>query len=173
MDLIVDETPAGWRARFGQEEFRCAVGRSSLIPETRKREGDGATPVGRWRMLRILYRPDRIAEIETRLPKAAITAGDGWCDAPQSPHYNQQITLPFEASHEKLWRDDELYDALVVLSHNSEPVIPGRGSAIFLHVARENYEPTEGCVALRRKDLLKVLRGADHESAVVIEASGL
>lgn len=101
----------------------------------------------------------------------AITARDGWCDAPQDPRYNQQITLPFEASHEKLWRDDELYDALVVLSHNSEPIVPGRGSAIFLHIARENYEPTEGCVALRQEDLMKVLRGADRQSAVVINAS--
>lgn len=170
MDLIVEQTASGWRARFGAQEFRCAIGRSALIPAGQKQEGDGATPVGRWHMLRLLFRPDRIEKIETRLPTTKITPQDGWCDAPGDPYYNQQVVLPYEASHEKMWRDDQLYDAVVVLCHNSNPVVPGRGSAIFLHVARDDYEPTEGCVALRRNDLLCVLQDADTNSAVLIRA---
>lgn len=170
MDLIVEQTASGWGARHGTHEFRCAIGRSALIPADQKQEGDGATPIGRWRMLRVLYRPDRIQAIETHLPLAEITAHDGWCDAPEDPSYNQQVTLPYEASHEKLLRQDQLYDAIVVLSHNSDPVMPGRGSAIFLHVARDDYEPTEGCVALQRDDLLHVLKDADADSAVLITA---
>ncbi len=170
MDLVVEKTADGWRARFGHREFRCVVGRSNLISAERKQEGDGATPVGRWRMLRVLYRPDRIQDVETALPLSAITANHGWCDAPDDPHYNRQITLPYDASHEKLWREDQLYDALVVLDHNNDPVVPGSGSAIFLHIARDDYEPTEGCVALKQDDLLCVLRNADSESAVLINA---
>ncbi|TQV79973.1 L,D-transpeptidase family protein [Denitrobaculum tricleocarpae] len=170
MDLLVEQTAEGWRARFGHRECRCAVGRSNLISAERKQEGDGATPVGRWRMLRVLYRPDRIQDVQTALPLSAITTNDGWCDAPEDPNYNRQVTLPFEASHEKLWREDQLYDALVVLNHNSDPIVPGRGSAIFLHVARENFEATEGCVALQQDDLLKILREVDRDSAVVITA---
>ncbi len=168
MDLIVEQTASGWRARYGARAFRCAIGRSALIAAEEKQEGDGATPIGRWSMLRVLYRPDRIQNIETELPLTEITAHDGWCDAPEDPSYNQQVTLPYEASHEKLLRDDQLYDAIVVLSHNSNPVVPGLGSAIFLHVARENYEPTEGCVALQREDLLYVLQDVDSNSAVLI-----
>lgn len=170
MDLIIEQTASGWRARFGAREFRCAIGRSNLIAAEEKREGDGATPIGRWSMLRVLYRPDRIQNLETHLPLAAITAHDGWCDAPEDSSYNQQVMLPYEASHEKLWREDQLYDAIVVLSHNSDPVVPGLGSAIFLHVARDNYEPTEGCVALQRVDLLRVLRDANTDSAVLVAA---
>ena len=170
MDLIVERNDTGWQAQFGDLRFPCAIGRSALISAEEKREGDGATPIGRWRMLRVLYRPDRMAAIETGLPAQAITRSDGWCDAPDDPHYNQQVALPYDASHEVLWREDHLYDALVVLDHNSDPVEAGRGSAIFLHVARENYEPTEGCVALRPEDLLSVLRQVDRDSAVTIKA---
>lgn len=170
MDLIVEQSDTGWRARFGAHEFRCAIGRSALIPAGQKQEGDGATPIGRWRMLRVLYRPDRIQGVETHLPLSGITPQDGWCDAPVDPSYNQQVTLPYGASHEKLWREDQLYDAVVVLSHNSDPVVPGLGSAIFLHVARDDYGPTEGCVALQRGDLLQVLRDVDSDSAVLITA---
>ncbi len=171
MDLIVEKSEQGWRARFGEETFRCAIGRSNLIPADRKREGDGATPIGSWRFCRVLFRPDRIDEIETQLPQSAITPQDGWCDAPSDARYNQQIAIPYPASHEILWRDDHVYDVIVVLDHNSAPVVPCLGSAIFLHLARAQYEPTEGCVALARPDLLKVLRKATLETAVKVVGS--
>ena len=168
MDLIIEETDNGWQARFGDRCFRCAIGRAGLIAADQKQEGDGATPIGRWRMSRLLFRPDRVEGMATALPSTAISRQDGWCDAPADPHYNQQIVRPYEASHEILWREDFLYDILVVLDHNSNPVVPGRGSAIFLHLARKNYEPTEGCVALARSDLLRVLGEASADSAVLV-----
>lgn len=168
MDLVVEQAGNGWQARFGSRLFRCAIGREKLIAADQKREGDGATPIGRWRMCRVLYRPDRIDPIETSLPLAAISQQDGWCDAPDDKQYNRQVVVPYLSSHEILWREDHLYDIVVVLDHNSAPVVPGRGSAIFLHLARENYEATEGCVALARPDLLQVLRAVTLESAVKV-----
>ena len=168
MDLVVEQAGNGWQARFGGKRFRCAAGREKLIAAALKREGDGATPVGRWRMCRVLYRPDRVDRIETGLPMAEITQRDGWCDAPDDPQYNQQVVVPYPSSHEIMWREDHLYDIVVVLDHNSAPVVPGRGSAIFLHLARGNYEATEGCVALARPDLLRVLREVTPESAVKV-----
>ncbi len=105
---------------------------------------------------------------ETALPVMALKPTDGWCDDPSSPHYNQLVTLPFEAGHEKLWRDDHVYDLIGVLGYNDDPVVPGKGSAIFLHLAREHYEGTEGCVALSRPHLLKLLQEAESESYICI-----
>ncbi|MCB9948555.1 MAG: L,D-transpeptidase family protein [Rhodospirillaceae bacterium] len=151
-DLIV--TPDGW-LRFAGRRWRCALGRAGIRHD--KREGDGATPVGRFPLRRLLYRADRVGRPATALPAAAIAPEDGWCDDAAHPDYNRQVILPFPAGHERLWRDDGLYDLLVVLGHNDDPVIAGAGSAIFLHVARPGYEPTEGCVALDRDDLATLL----------------
>ena len=118
-----------------------------------KTEGDGATPVGSFALRRLLYRPDRVTPPQCDLETDAIGPEDGWCDDPAHADYNRQIALPHPASHERLWRDDALYDLLVVLGHNDSPAQPGHGSAIFLHVARSDYGPTEGCVALARSDL--------------------
>jgi len=124
----------------------CAIGRGGVVRD--KREGDGATPIGCWPLRRVLYRPDRVARPETALPTAPIAPEDGWCDDPDHPAYNRPVRLPFEASHEALWRDDGLYDLVVVLGFNDDPPVPGAGSAIFLHVARPDFGPTAGCVAL-------------------------
>lgn len=145
----------------------CALGKGGLVPAARKREGDGATPVGRWPVRRLLYRPDRGPEPETALPAAAIAPDDGWCDDPADGAYNQPVKLPYPASAERLWRDDGLYDLVVVLGHNDDPVIPGAGSAIFLHLAKPGYLPTEGCVALARADMEAFL--AQAEAGDVIE----
>ena len=170
MDLVVKKSNQSWYASFGEQSFRCAVGRSNLISAGQKREGDGATPIGRWRMCRVLFRADRIEQIETSLPTVSISPQDGWCDAPSDARYNQQVVIPYPASHEMLWREDHIYDIIVVLDHNSAPVVPGLGSAIFLHVARDQYEATEGCVALAEPDLLKVLGEATLETAVEVLA---
>lgn len=162
-DLVID--PAGFAAWRGLR-FRCALGRGGI--RRHKREGDGATPAGAWPMRRLLYRPDRIARPDTLLPISAIAPHDGWCDAPGDPNYNKPVLLPHRASAETLWREDGVYDLIVPLGYNDTDIVAGAGSAIFLHLARPDFTPTEGCVALTRPDLLAVLRDAAAGSRVVI-----
>jgi L,D-peptidoglycan transpeptidase YkuD (ErfK/YbiS/YcfS/YnhG family) len=121
-------------------------------------------------MRRLLYRADRLSLPRTALAVSAIGATDGWCDAPLDARYNRPVQLPYPASAETLWREDAAYDLIVPLGYNDVPVIAGAGSAIFLHVARADFRPTEGCVALALADLLTVLREADGESRVSVEA---
>ena len=144
-----------WTAAHGGRSVPCALGRAGLA--SHKREGDGATPIGRFPLRRVLYRADRVILPDLSLPTAIINPGDGWCDDPTSPDYNRQVRLPITASHEHLWRLDSLYDIIVVLGHNDDPPIAGAGSAIFLHVASADYRPTEGCVAVTRDDLMDLL----------------
>lgn len=144
----------GWLT-FGNLRFPCALGRSGCKPL--KREGDGASPIGRF-LLRLAYcRADRHMRPRTALPLRTTRASDGWCDAPSDRNYNRPIRHPYPASAERMWREDHLYDIVVVLAYNDRPRIAGRGSAVFLHVASDALAPTEGCVALRRADLLRLL----------------
>jgi L,D-peptidoglycan transpeptidase YkuD (ErfK/YbiS/YcfS/YnhG family) len=136
--------------------FRCALGRTGIRVD--KREGDGATPVGCFTLRRVLYRPDRMTPPETKLPVTPIDPIDGWCDAPDDPAYNRPVRLPHPTSHEEMWRPDGLYDVVVVIGHNDDPIVPGMGSAVFMHVAKPDYEPTAGCVALALPDLLALLK---------------
>ncbi len=159
------------RFQIPGREFRCALGPAGVIAAAEKREGDGSTPMGAWPMRRLLYRPDRGPAPPTALPVQAIQPGDGWCDAPGDPNYNRPVTLPYPASAERMWRGDGLYDLVVVLGHNDDPPVPGLGSAIFLHLAKPDYAPTEGCVALARPDLEAVLALAGPDS--VLEVLGL
>jgi L,D-peptidoglycan transpeptidase YkuD (ErfK/YbiS/YcfS/YnhG family) len=152
--MDIEVTPAG-RLIWPGGTFRCALGRDGIRSD--KREGDGGTPTGCFPLRRVLFRADRMAHPATGLPASAIAQDDGWCDDPRDAAYNRPVRLPYAASHEKLWRDDSVYDVIVVLGHNDDPVIPDAGSAVFLHVARPNYEPTEGCVALAVGDLLRLL----------------
>lgn len=134
-----------------------------------KQEGDGGTPAGTFPLRRVLYRPDRLASPPlTALPVRALTPADGWCDDPADPAYNRPITLPYPASHEQLWRDDGVYDVIVVLGHNDDPPVPGSGSAIFMHVARSGYVGTEGCIALALPDLLAVLADCGPSSTISV-----
>jgi L,D-peptidoglycan transpeptidase YkuD (ErfK/YbiS/YcfS/YnhG family) len=165
MDLLVD---SGAWARWGGSALRCAVGRAGIA--TDKREGDGATPAGAFALREVLYRPDRGAPPLTSLTLRPLDPADGWCDAPGDVNYNQKVRLPYRASAETLWRADGVYDLIVVLGYNDAPVIGGRGSAIFLHVARPDFAPTEGCVALGRGDLLRVLKEADATSRIIVTA---
>jgi L,D-peptidoglycan transpeptidase YkuD (ErfK/YbiS/YcfS/YnhG family) len=139
-----------------RREMRCALGRAGVIPAEQKREGDGATPAGLWPLRRIFWRPDKVSVPASRLPIAAIRSDDGWCDAPQDPAYNSPVRLPYPASAERMWRDDGLYDLVIELGYNDAPVVPGAGSAIFMHVARPDYAPTEGCIALALGDLVEL-----------------
>jgi L,D-peptidoglycan transpeptidase YkuD (ErfK/YbiS/YcfS/YnhG family) len=155
---------------WGGRRFACALGRGGIRAD--KVEGDGATPAGCYPLRRVLYRPDRLAPPRTALPVAALSPHDGWCDDPADPLYNQQIRQPFGASFEVLWRTDALYDVIVVLGHNDAPAVPGKGSAIFMHVASRDYAPTAGCIALARSDLLAILEGCDPRARLCIPAPG-
>ncbi len=156
------------RFDLGGRTVRCALGKGGVKPAADKREGDGASPLGTWVMRRILYRPDRGPPPLTALPAQAIAPDDGWCDAAADPNYNRPVKLPYPASAEHLWREDHVYDLIVILAHNDDPVVPGMGSAIFMHIARDGYTGTEGCVALAREDLLAVLQVAKPGDAVAI-----
>lgn len=153
-----------WRGR----EVRCALGRNGVKHAQSKQEGDGATPLGLWPMREVFWRPDRLSRPETELPAIALTQDMGWCDDPRNGEYNKLVHLPFAASHEKLWRDDHVYDLIVVLGYNDQPVIPGKGSAIFLHLARPDFSPTEGCIACELRDLLDLLKAAKPNDALAI-----
>jgi L,D-peptidoglycan transpeptidase YkuD (ErfK/YbiS/YcfS/YnhG family) len=139
---------------------KAALGKGGLKSAADKRESDGASPIGAWPLRRVLFRPDKGPPPNTALPVQAIHRDDGWCDAPGDPAYNRPVALPYPASAERMWRHDDLYDLVVVLGHNDDPVIPDAGSAIFLHLARADYSPTEGCVALARADLEALLAAA-------------
>ena len=169
MDLRVFSDGNGWRARAAgaAQSWPCAIGRGGVTQD--KREGDGATPLGRWPLREVLYRPDRLAAPETALGVQPLSPDMGWCDDPEHPDYNRLIRRPSSARHETLWRHDRVYDVIVVLGYNDSPVVPGLGSAIFLHVARPRFEPTEGCVALRQADLLGYLGYAGPGDAVIVE----
>jgi len=151
---------ADGRLRLGSRWVNCALGSGGVAPANAKTEGDGVTPAGLWPLRRVLWRADREPAPATRLPVAAIQPTDGWCDAPGDPAYNRLVRLPYAASAEALWRDDEVYDVIVVLGYNDAPVRDGAGSAVFLHVARPGYAPTAGCVALSAPDLAELLRAA-------------
>ena len=143
--------------RWAGRDFRCALGRSGISAE--KREGDGATPLGVLALRRVFYRADRGPRPGAAVPVEPLAPSDGWCDDPADAAYNQPVTLPFAAGHEQLWRPDAVYDIIGVLGWNDAPVRRGLGSAIFLHLARPDFAPTEGCVALALADLRTVLAG--------------
>ena len=168
MDLIISQSPDGAaEARCGEQLWRCAIGRGGLSYE--KREGDGATPIGSWPVRFLYYRTDRIQPVpRTSLAVRRLRPLDGWCDDPTHSDYNRPVTLPFDGRHEVLWRGDNLYDLIVVLGYNDNPPVTGMGSAIFLHLTKPDYGPTEGCVALARDHLISFLGATDSEGRVTV-----
>jgi L,D-peptidoglycan transpeptidase YkuD (ErfK/YbiS/YcfS/YnhG family) len=153
---------------WNDRRVRCALGRGGI--RVHKHEGDGATPAGTFPLRRVLYRADRLPVPETGLSVQALRPDDGWCDDPADPAYNRLIQRPFTASHEELWRQDHVYDVIVELGHNDDPPRPGLGSAVFMHVARPGFDPTEGCVALKVEDLLALLSACDETTVLAIPA---
>jgi L,D-peptidoglycan transpeptidase YkuD (ErfK/YbiS/YcfS/YnhG family) len=156
---------------LGDRTVRCALGRGGVRPAAEKREGDGASPLGIWPIRRVVYRSDRMARPHTNLPVAPISPTDGWCDAPDDPAYNNPVQLPYPASAEAMWREDNVYDVVVILGHNDSPPRPGLGSAIFLHLARDDYSRTQGCVAVALSDMLELLAQAKLGDAIAIVAA--
>ena len=153
---------------FAGKTYHCAIGKGGFSAD--KKEGDGCTPLGIFQLRECWYRADKIAKPESNLPLKIITQNDGWSDDAGSPDYNKHIKLPYNFSHEKLWRDDDVYDLIIPLGYNDSPIIPGKGSAIFMHVARNNYKPTEGCVALKFIDLLEILPFFSEKTLIEIKA---
>jgi len=147
---------ADGRMVLGRSTYRVALGRAGIV--ARKQEGDGGTPAGLLPLRKLLYRADRLARPQAVVPVEPIAPNDGWCDDPAHADYNRMVRLPHDGRHEELWRRDGLYDLIGVLGWNDAPVRRGEGSAIFLHVARADYAPTEGCIAMAAGELAEVLR---------------
>jgi len=165
MNNIITVKPSG-RLFWQDKEYRCSVGKNGVTKE--KQEGDGKTPVGCFSIRRIFYRSDRISKPESAFLIKELSPNDGWCDDPNDSNYNKYVKLPYSSSHENLWREDNLYDIIVILGYNDDPPVPGKGSAIFMHLARPDYSPTAGCIALSLPDLLKLLKGFDVDSKVCV-----
>lgn len=140
---------------LGHLAIPCALGRAGR--SVLKREGDGATPIGRWRFGQLYWRPDRRRVPPAALPAKPMRRDMGWCDAVADRNYNRPVRLPYPAGHEELWRKDGLYDVVVTLSHNTRPRLRGLGSAVFFHLASQDLKPTAGCVAVRPHDVERVL----------------
>ncbi len=143
------------RLTWQGQTYQCAVGKGGVRID--KQEGDGATPAGFLPIRRVFYRADRVPPPRCPMPIEPIAVTDGWCDDPSHRDYNRFVHLPHDARHEELWRPDGVYDVVCVLGWNDSPVLKGRGSAIFLHIARPDFARTEGCVALRLIDLARLL----------------
>jgi len=155
--------------RLNGRMTRCALGKTGVIEADLKREGDGKSPLGVWTIRRVLYRPDKGERPQTGLPTRALERDDGWCDAPGDPAYNRAVKLPHPASAEQMWREDDVYDLVCVLAHNDDPPVSPLGSAIFLHLAKPDFSPTEGCIALSRADMLELLALAKLGDTLAIE----
>lgn len=159
MDIVLaDSGTLVWQGK----QYRCAVGAAGVSAV--KREGDKKTPAGSFPIRQVLYRSDRVEKPPTSLPVRALEPDDGWCDDPKDAKYNRLVKLPYPASHEKLWRENRIYDVIAVLGYNDDPVVPGRGSAIFLHLARDGYPPTDGCIAVSLSDMVEILGSISKET---------
>ncbi len=149
MNLLrqISQSQVLWQGRI----LSCRIGRNGFAKA--KREGDGCTPTGNWQFLTVYYRPDRLVIPKTILPVVAITPDLGWSDDSSDPLYNSLVKTPYDFSHETLWRADHLYDLLITTGHNTNPIVPGQGSVIFIHQMHPAATPTAGCLALQLPDL--------------------
>ena len=162
-----ETTAAGTLAGFGLSA-PCAFGRGGVAAA--KREGDGVSPAGLYRLRACYWRPDRVPRPVTGLPTVPIRRDLGWCDAPEHPLYNRPVRLPFAGSHERMWREDRAYDLVVVMDHNMDPAVPGAGSAVFWHLTKgAEPTPTEGCVAVAPEAMRAMLARCEAGTAFVIE----
>ncbi len=141
---------------YGDYKVKCAIGKRGI--NSFKKEGDLTTPRGKFKIKGVFYRKDRVKRLKTKLRKDVIKKNMGWCDDSNSKKYNKLIKFPFHLSSEKLYRKDNIYDLLIVLNYNMNPIRKKKGSAIFIHVAKKKYLPTKGCIALKKNELLKLLK---------------
>jgi len=140
---------------FKNLKFQCALGKAGI--GKKNKEGDYITPRGTFKLVKVFYRADKIKNLKTSLKKIKIKKNMGWCDDPKSKFYNKQIRLPSNFGYEKLYRSDRLYDLVVILNYNLNPIIKNKGSAIFIHVAKKSFKKTAGCIALKKKNLINLL----------------
>jgi L,D-peptidoglycan transpeptidase YkuD (ErfK/YbiS/YcfS/YnhG family) len=154
------------RLRWSKGNAAAAVGRSGVTVD--KREGDGATPVGCYPLISVFYRADRIEAPGSQLRVIPLAPNHAWVDDPADANYNRLVALPYPASAEPMWREDELYDALVVIGYNTDPVMSGAGSAIFLHIATPDFARTAGCIAVAKEVLLGLLPVLGPGSTITI-----
>jgi len=152
--------------KYKNFKYRCALGKAGVNKKIK--EGDGITPKGVFKITKIYYRADKIKIIKTNIKKIKITKNMGWCDDPTSQFYNQQIKLPSKFRHEKLYRNDNLYDLIAVINYNTNPIIKNKGSAIFMHVSNNYYKKTKGCIALKKKHLIKILQEIKKNTKIKI-----
>ena len=152
---------------FNNYKVKCVVGKRGI--GFKRKEGDSITPKGTYKVKYILYRKDRIKKIQTKIKKIAIREDMGWCDDPKSKNYNKLIKLPFAYNFEKLFRKENSYDIILILNYNMKPVIKNKGSAIFIHIAKKNYKKTEGCIALKKIHLLKIIKRINKNTTIKIE----
>jgi L,D-peptidoglycan transpeptidase YkuD (ErfK/YbiS/YcfS/YnhG family) len=152
--------------KYKNLELKCTLGKAGV--GIKKREGDNITPKGTYKILNIYYRKDRIKKISSKLKLIAITKQMGWCDDPDSKYYNKLIKLPTEYSHERFFRKDNVYDLVLALNYNMKPIIKNKGSAIFIHISRQNYKKTSGCVAIKKPHLIKLIKTIKKKTKVVI-----
>ena len=152
--------------KYNNLKFRCALGKAGV--ESRKQEGDNVTPKGTFKIVKIYYRSDRIKKISSKFRPIKITKNMGWCDDPNSKNYNQLIKLPTKYGHEKLHKKNNVYDLIIVLNYNMNPIIKNKGSAIFIHVAKKKYKKTAGCIALKKIHLLNLIKKIEKNTKVII-----
>ena len=152
---------------FKQYKVKCAVGKRGI--GLKKKEGDLITPIGEFRIKYILYRKDRVKKIQSKLKMVIIKKNMGWCNDPASQKYNRMINLPFSTSYERLFRKENIYDIILVLDYNMNPIKKNKGSAIFIHIAKKNYKKTEGCIAIKKIELLKIIKEIKINTKVKIE----
>ncbi len=156
-------------AHYKNRIMDVMIGKNGAIEAADKREGDNKTPLGTYPIKRIFARMERLDHIDTDWLITPITPDLGWCDDPQHKSYNTLVRLPFDSSHEEMCRDDHLYDIVIEIGHNSDPVVPELGSAIFLHLKRDKAVPTAGCVAFDLDDLLWLVSELDEKAQVSIQ----
>ena len=155
--------------KYKNFKFRCALGKNGI--KKKIKEGDNITPLGIFKITKIYYRQDKIKKIRTLIKKIKIKKNMGWCDDPKSNFYNKPIKLPSKFGYERLYRNDHIYDLFAVLNYNINPVLKNKGSAIFIHVAKNNYEPTAGCIAVKKNDLIKLLQIIKKNTRVKISTN--
>jgi len=151
---------------FDNYKLRCSIGKRGIT--VNKKEGDQKTPKGTFKFKSIFYRKDKLSNLKSFIRKRIIKKNMGWCDDPKSRFYNKLIELPFKESAEKMWLKSGIYDIVLVLNYNLKPIIKNKGSAIFLHLAKRNYSPTKGCIAVNKKDMFLLLKKINNKTKLTI-----
>ena len=153
--------------KYKDLKFRCSLGKAGI--GKKEKEGDKITPKGTYKIVKIYYRNDRVKKIFSDFKLFKIKKNMGWCDDPKSKKYNRLVKLPSKYGYEELHRKDNIYDLVLILNYNLKPIIKNKGSAIFIHISRKDYQPTKGCIGLAKKNLLELIQSIKKEEKIKIE----